>query len=663
MVKKIGSGKKNIYIILTFLFLLLYSLYNFLFLCKFFPQDTFDSQLAIFWDYTAIHGFFPNLDVMYPYGFLFYYKNISLFFSIIYIFLFPALGTLALITFKKIIKKTIYIYVSFLLFIFFILRYTGIEAFNRYGLLFGISILLSFICNRYLYIPKLHSFLLGCLIGFIASIINDVGLYIISVFLFFSFFVPIFNKGLNILKTKRYYVYQFLTLVFFSIGVLIGILPIIVFFIKLENVQALFSNLKYLVDFPLYSKTPFLPSLRSSESVFSFVAVIITISLLSYKRIILREKNTYLSYIRIGIVFSVFLLLQKSVIRSMDIQITFFGIILYMFLIFEIVNFLKTKMNHKLQFGYYLLCIFVLVYMFNLRNFDVTSIYSYRLLKHNLFTLDFKSLLMDRQKKCFFLSLDVYRNNKTYKSVLSTINHDAQGEKPFTFDYFTNPIFYILFSDRFPFYFEVFGSSPLYAQQSNVKYIENNLVKYVIYNTDALRFKDNVPDYLRGWFLFKYIIKNFRVLKKIDNFIVFKKTEISDYDFFNDNNLINIPGFKNYLLDIDLGAIPNSEGIYKSKLLKNSKKVNIKFPFNSRNKALLITTKDTARNKKMKVTIISDSYTTNVEFNSCGRNNFCIVNLANVPLFYRDRLIKKINYALDTINSIKILDGIPNGIF
>lgn len=663
MVKKICSGKEKIYLLITFLFLFLYSLYNFLFLCKFFPQDTFDSQLAIFWDYTALHNFFPNLDVMYPYGFLFYYKNISLFFSLIYILLFPTLGILILIAFQKVIKKTICIYATFLFFIFFIFKYTGIEVFNRYGLLLGISILLSFIYNKYLYIPKPYSFLLGCLIGFISSIINDVGLYIISIFLFFSFFVPVFNKGLNILKTNKYYIHQFLTCIFFSIGVLIGILPIMLFFIKLENLSTLFSNLRYLIDFPLYSKTPFLPSLRSVESIFSFAAVIITIFFLSYRRIILREKNTFLSYMRVGIIVSVFLLLQKGVIRAIDIQITFFGIILYMFLILEIINFLRTKVHHNLQCGYYLLCLFALLYMFNLRNFNVTSIYSYKLLKQNLFTLNFKSLLMDKQEKCFSQNLDAYRNDKTYKGILSAINQDAQGEKPFIFDYLTNPILYILFSQKSPFYLEAFAASPLYAQESNVKYIEDNLMKYVIYNTDTFRFKDNVPDYMRGSFLFKYIIKNFRVLKKIDNFIIFKKEEISDYDFFNDDNLMSISGFKNYLLNIDLESIPTSEGIYKNKLLKSSKIIDIKFPFNSKNKAFLITTKDTARNKKMKVAIISDLYTTNVEFNPCIHNNLCIINLANIPLFYKDRVIKNINYDPNAINRIEILDGIPSGIF
>ena len=214
--------RKKIYTGFIFLVLFIYSLYNFLYLCKFFPHDTFDSQLLVFWDYTVLHNFVPNKDVMYPYGLLFYYKNTSIFFSVIYVFLFPTLSILTFLALGKIIENKIIFFTTFLSFIFFILKYTGLEVFNRYGLLLGISILLSFICNKYLYIPKLYSIVLGCIIGFLFIIINDVGLYIISIFIFFSFFIPIFNNGLAVLKTRRYYVHQTFTIIFFLTGILIS---------------------------------------------------------------------------------------------------------------------------------------------------------------------------------------------------------------------------------------------------------------------------------------------------------------------------------------------------------------------------------------------------------------------------------------------------------
>lgn len=655
------NGK--LYLGAIFSLLLAYSLYNFLFFCKFFPRDTFDSQLLIFWDYTALHNLIPNIDIMYPYGLLSYYKNTSIIFSLIYILLFPTLATITLLSLKKIIKNKILIYLTFFSFIFFILKYTGIEVFSRYGLLLGISVLLSFAYNKYLYIPRLYSFFFGCLIGFIFSIINDVGLYMFSIFFFFSFFIPIFKNGVGVLKTHRYYIHQAFIIIFFLVGILIGMLLVLFFFIKLENIATLFDNSKYLFYFPIYSKTPFLPSLRSTENLFNFMAVVATVFVLSYKRVILKEKNTFLSYIRVGIVISLFFLLQKSVIRSIDTQITFFGFLLYTFLVLEILNFFKNKVRLILLYAYYSLAFFVLFFIIGLRSLSATSIYSYKSINLNSITGNVQSFLTRKQTLCLSQNLRSYVENKTYKNVLTFINKNAQGKKPLIFDYLTNPILYILFSEKSPFYFEVFGSSPLYAQESNIKYIEDNRIKYIIYNTDTLRIKDNVPDYARGSIFFKYIINNFRVLEKIDNFIILKKTEGENYDFFRDEDLTMFSDFKNYLLNINLGSIPRSEGIYKNKLLGSLRMTQSKYSFNSKDKILLVRPKNGVRNKKLRITIVSDLDTTTVEFDSCTRNNLCIINLANIPLFYKERKIKEINYNPNTISRIDILDGVPKSIF
>ena len=659
MIKNIFRKKTHIGFI--FLILLVYSLYNFLCLCKFFPHDTFDSQLLVFWDYMALHNIVPNNDIMYPYGLLSFYKNTSIFFSIIYILLFPTLSILVFLALEKIIKNKVLIFSTFFSFIFFIFKYTGIEVFSRYGLLLGISVILSLAYNKYLYIPRFYSFFFGCLIGFIFSIINDVGLYMFSLFLFFSFLIPIFKNGVGVLKTHRYYIRQTFNATFFSIGILIGLLPILFLFIGLENLATVFGHSRYLFDFPIYSKTPFLPSLRSTENIFIFTVMIFTIFLLFYKRIILKEKSTLLSYFQLGIIFSLFLLLQKSVIRSIDTQITFLGFFLYVFLILELINFLKNRISFGLLYVCYLLALFFLFNIFGLRNFSSTGIYSYKPVEQNLFGINIKSLLKDKQSLCLSRNLDMYRENRTYKDILSFVRKNAQGEKPFIFDYLTDPIFYILFNQPPPFYFEVFASSPSYSQESNIKYIKDNRVKYVIYNTDALRIRDDVPDYARESILFKHIINNFRVWKKIDTFIILRKIE-EDYDLFQDNDLAIFPDFKNYLLNINLGSIPRSEGIYKTELLKSSKMVGPEYPFNSKDKVLLVKSKNGHKNKKLRIRIVSDLDTT-VEFDSCIHNNQCVINLANIPLFYRGRVIKKINYDSNAISRIEILDGIPKGIF
>lgn len=645
---------------LIFLILLSFSFYNHLFLCKFFPRDTFDSQLAIFWDYTSLYSLIPNIDIMYPYGLLSYYKNTSLFFFFIYVLLFPSLGILILSALEKIIKNKVLIYPAFFSFILFVLRYTGLEVFNRYGLLLGISILLSLVYAKHTYIPRTLSIIFGCLIGFIFSIINDVGFYCIIFFLFFSLFIPIFNNGVDLLKTNKYYIYQAHNIILFLIGILIGLLPAVFFFIKLENLATLFYNSKYLFDFPIYSKTPFLPSLRSTENLFNFTALTVTIFVLSYKRIILKEKNTLLSYVQVGIVISLLLLLQKSVIRSIDTQITFLSFLLYIFLILEVINFLKGKVGSVLLYTYFASFLFLAFYVIGLREFNVTNVYSYKLVGSDVITGNIKSFLTRKQASCFSQNIGVYRENKTYRDILTFIKNNVQS-RPIIFDYLTNPIFYVLSDQKSPFYFEVFASSPSYAQQRINKEIGELDTDFVILNADTLRTKDNVPDYARNSILLKYILNNFEVLEKVENFIIFKKTEDENFDFFADKNLAKVTDFKNYLLNVDLGSIPGSEGLYKSKLLGN--KVIDPKDFAAEDKIIVLRSKSSTKNKKLLITLSSNFGNTRIEFDNCIKDNLCIINLSNVPFFYKNRIIKEIRYDPAFIEDMKVLQGLPDGIY
>ena len=82
-----------------------------------------------------------------------------------------------------------------------------------------------------------------------------------------------------------------------------------------------------------------------------------------------------------------------------------------------------------------------------------------------------------------------------------------------------------MFNQKPPYYFTIFEGTPLYAQESNIKYIEENKVEYVIYNTDILKIQDNVPTQIRNKVLFKYVLDNFMVLDRIGNFIIYKKIE------------------------------------------------------------------------------------------------------------------------------------------
>ena len=56
-----------------------------------------------------------------------------------------------------------------------------------------------------------------------------------------------------------------------------------------------------------------------------------------------------------------------------------------------------------------------------------------------------------------------------------------------------------------------------------IKYIDQNQVRFVIINSKTPKIQDNVPNELRGEILYKYILRNFKKHKTIDNFIILEK--------------------------------------------------------------------------------------------------------------------------------------------
>jgi len=51
-----------------------------------------------------------------------------------------------------------------------------------------------------------------------------------------------------------------------------------------------------------------------------------------------------------------------------------------------------------------------------------------------------------------------------------------------------------------------------------------------------------------------------------------------------------------------------------------------------------------------------DGMKTTVDYDSCGQNMPCILNLANIPLFYKDRNIKNIQFDKKFNGEIKIIE-------
>lgn len=477
----------------------------------------FDSQIPLVWDYTVLNKLLPYRDIYFPYGLLFYLKNTDPFMSVVY-FLVPVLIFVGIYIILKYLFKNIFVaLVSFISFYLFIFKYTGIENFARYGIVLGVSLLLSYIFHKRPIIDVKASVLLGLLIGVVFSLVNDQGVYSFLLFIFLLVFIPLFNK----FKNMNYLKYFISRLMSAGLGLIIGLLPMLTFLNAHNLTKKFYVFLVQLFDFPLYAKTPFIPFSTSVDNLFTFAAIFITIVLLSYRVFFTRIKISFVTVLELSLVFVIFILEQKSIIRSIDKQITFIAFFLYIVLFYD---FIKNKLNN-----FFVLLSLVAVPLLIQFGFGLHSFINYGLnfnqkLMSSFLNKNIGDFLHSKSKLCLDNNLDnlMLERNVAFEKVKKMIKDDSGGN-PKIFDYLSDPVFYVLFDQKPPYYFTVFEATPLYSQRSNIDYIRKNRVNYVIKNTNLQVIEDGVPDNVRNRDLFKYVENNFKVLGRINNFTIYKK--------------------------------------------------------------------------------------------------------------------------------------------
>lgn len=500
-----------------FIILSIVNFKNFFLSCVNYQNLGFDSQIPLTWDFTSLSNFLPYKDIYFPYGLLFYLKNTVPLFSIIY-FLLPVLIFVGIyIVFKYLFKNKLIAFASFISFYLFINKYTGMESFARYGIVLGAVLFLSYVFYKRQLISVKVSVLLGILIGVIFSLVNDQGIYILLLYIFLLVLTYFLNKSKN-----TYYINFFASrLLAVGFGFVLGFLPLLIF-LNIHNLtDKFFLFLFQLSDFPLYAKTPFIPFSTTVDNLFTFAAIFITLVALSYKIFFGRVKISFVTILELCLVFVLFMLEQKSIIRSIDKQITFLAFFLYIVLFYDL---LKNTLN-----SFFLLLCFLLISVLIQLGVGLHPFINYRLtfnqgLVNSFFIKNIDDFLHDKSKFCLSNNINslVKRNDVVFEKARALIQSDSKGG-PKIFNYLSDPIFYVLFNQKPPYYFTVFEATPLYAQKSNIKYIEQNNVNYIIKNTGLQMIEDGVPDSIRNKNLFKYVESNFKVLDRINNFIIYKK--------------------------------------------------------------------------------------------------------------------------------------------
>lgn len=631
--------KKNIEIIVLFLVTVLFFKEELLYLCKEYSSLDFDSQALLTWDYAAFKDVLPYKEIYYPYGLLFYYRENNIVFNFFYFFMTSSLFIILLFYLKKIWNSRVLAYLSIASLFILVKFHTGFNVFSRYGIIVTIGILYSFLLSRKKLLNYKTILLLGIINGVTFSLVNDQGMYASALLLLLLPLDPILKKGHKILLITSYYVDLIWNYFLVMIGFTLGIIPFFAYLIYTHSAIAFLDHFLKLSDAILYAKTGFYSHFITFENLFVFSSLLTTIFLQSYKYLFGSRKISANTYLQICLFVILLFLEWKSTIRSISGQIIFVSLLLYFSLFYEIqIHLLKQKISKLLVFVFILLFSVVIIYGFSLK--PVNNFYFLNTTERNFCI-----------RNNIFSLLDKYPNYLAVKKNLG--NSEKFNGKIFSFP--GDPVFYLLFNQIPPYYFSNYEGSPIYAQNERIRYINENKIYFLLYNLKIEAIQDNVPNYLRSAHEFKYILNNFTPVDRVGNFILFKKD--SKKDIFNEKFLNKVPELKKYLLQVDFASIPKSEGFHKKSLVKSDN--NIIFPkssikdinsfltnksIKSDNTVLVVWAANVGhKGEKASITLkTNDNLETKISFYQCSKRDPCIINLSHIPLFYKNRIIKKI---------------------
>lgn len=636
--------KKEIFII--FILMCLLSSNNLYNLCKEYLPLHFDNQVLFTWEYSSYIGQIPYKDIFFPYGLLNYFKTHNPFFTVLYLLIAPTLLTGFFIIFQKIWQDRLYTYTATIALVAFVYCFTGFAIFSRYGISVLVACIFAYLFFRNKILSKRYAAFMGLLGGLIFPLYNDQGIYIVA--LFFGFmFVQIVLKSTKIKRT-RYVISLLVNVLIFLSVFIIGNIPFINFLLLNDAAPAFISAIRELSDLEELAKTPYFHSAINIENIFTLTLLYISISFLSYKIFYRKHKLTLNNYIQIGLVLILIIFEQKSLIRHIDYQLTFIGLLLLFCLFYEFKLLLQ---KHKIT------NFFIFIYFLNILIV--------------VFTIGFEINVSEKGIiPCQNVNTRYAVTSERHLNVKKVLDKTSHfNGKIFSFP--GDTIFYMLFKQNPPYYPTAFEASSIEAQQKLIDYINEEHIEYIIYDYENKAIQDEVPNILRSITLNKYIFTNFSIYKQIGDFMILKRND-GKKDFMIDKKLNKFPQFKEQLLNVHLENIPFAEGLYKyNNLLKNKDaKVQIRngsiLPINQylqernlKSDDIYIVVEYKEHSRKKYSSLIIDTkigIKTRVTFKQCKVKIPCIINISNLPLFYNSKTITSIDMEHDDgLSSISIL--------
>jgi hypothetical protein len=483
-------------------------------ICRIFPSLGFDNQALLYWKYAAHNGVQPYKDIFYPYGLLNYFNGQNIIFTITYLFIAPLSLFGIYLVFNKIFKNILYTLTAFSLFYLFILLITGFDNFSRYGSLACMAMIQVILFATNKKVLNKHLIFYGLLTGFLFPLINDIGFYIPVIFVLMSL-------THNVLANKLVYKLIQKTaqeVAMFVIGFLVGCIPFIIYLLYTHAFLDFLNSLLLLRNLAEFAKTPFFHSIFSANNLFVLLLLFITITYFCVKFFSRRGKVTANTYLQIVLVFLLILLEQKNIIRSIDAQITFVGFLLFCSLFYDVTNILtKNHITKYQQVIYFINLAIIILFVIGLKQVE-GSISFFDLPKQAYF-----AYTTMQNNNCIALNMDYYKNeNKDRIVIIERLKkYPDFNSKVYSFP--GEPIFYVLLHQKPPYYPSIYEATPLSAQRKLIIYLENEDIRYVIYNTKIKSIQDGVPDVLRGRLLINYIKANYSIVDEKNGYRIMKK--------------------------------------------------------------------------------------------------------------------------------------------
>ncbi|MCL4418578.1 hypothetical protein M1146_00580 [Patescibacteria group bacterium] len=643
--RKLLILKKRLELSAIFVLFFLLSLPHLIDLCAgYLGYVGYDVQEFLLWNYASFRNIIPYRDIFYPYGILQYYKNYNLLFMVLNYVITPLMFTIFYFLFKKIFKNRYFLYISSFFLFLFVFIVTGLDVFSRYGIFISFSLLYSYLLYSKKTYSGLKKLFVGLILGLIFSFVNDQGSYLIFLYIFLYFFNEAVNKKIKF--TLKYCKNLVIDNMVQGIGFFFGLMPLLAYLVISNSLKGYFKYFRDVQNIAIVAKTPFFSFITSPANLFTISVLFLAVFFLLINNLYLKKRLSLSSYFQITLIFDILLLEQKSIIRSVDKQITFVSFILCILLFYEFVQLLSKYKIRDASIRFLFSSILIAIIFVSFLKFSINQF--------KYFDLG-RVINASINNRCYVDNLNLFLSqNNEYISVIKELKKEP-GFNGKVFSFPTgDSIFYIILNQKPPYYNAIFEGSSQSDQFQTINYLQNNNIKFVILNTDTKYVQDAVPDYIRQPAVFKYIINTYYPFKKIGNHLILKIN--GEKDFFFSELLTQSIFFKKYLLNVYLYKIPYSEGLYKYALLKKTKPlieasdiktvngILEKNNFDLSDKTIVMIPSQNLPSSFINYVSLRSSTgeISTIFYNPCRKENACIINLKNIPFFYKSRIAKQV---------------------